>query len=198
MRPIALLRWACVALLGAVGLLLIAQLSRRADHAAEAAALAVAAHESGATIRTASSVTLEFDQLRRSDSLVRGWSSPELNAGVWSDGREAVLRLPTPPADGDLEVVFKLEPFLAPGLPAQRVTIRTANRNVATWRLGVAGLQTVHAVVPKALRSGGDLELHLELPDADAPSRLSNSNDSRQLAVRMTRIDVVAGIAPAP
>lgn len=196
MKSIALLRWACIALLGAVGLLLIAQLSRRADHAAEAAALAVAARESGATLRTASSVTLKFDQLRHSDSLVRGWSSPELNAGVWSDGREAVLRLPTPPTDGDLDVVFKLEPFLARGLPLQRITVRTGGRDVATWRLATTGLQTVHAAIPKALRSSGDIELHLELPDADAPSHLSNSTDSRQLAVRMMRVDVVAGTHP--
>jgi hypothetical protein len=191
MRPLAFIRWGVLGVLVVVGISLLAQLAGRAERSAQSAALAMAARENAAVIRTASGVTIQFDQLRRSDSLMRGWFDPEPPAGVWSDGREAVLKLPVPPAGGDLDVAFKLQPFLAPGLPAQRVVVRTGGSELTTWRLASGEPQTVHATVPRALRSGdANIELHLELPDADAPSHRMDSNDARLLAIRVQRVDL--------
>jgi hypothetical protein len=194
MRPVALLRWGGAAMLVTVALLLLAQLSSRADRSVQAAVGMMTERENAAVIRTASSVTIQFDQLRHSDSLMRGWSDPEPGAGVWSDGHEAVLKLPTPMVGGNLDVAIKAQPFLAAGLPAQRVKVSVGGTEVTTWRLRTGESQTLHAAIPRTARTDlAEIELQLGLPDADTPARLSpGSTDARLLAIMVRRIDVAA------
>ena len=198
MRLVAILHWALAGLLGLVGLLLLAQLSGRADQAARAAESAQLERENAAVIRTPASVTIQYDQLRRSDSLVSGWSAPESGAGVWSNARSATLRLPTPLADGDLDITIKAQPYLAPGLPAQRVVVRAGETVVATWTLTADGSGASHATLPRKARIRPDeVELHLQFPDADVPARRTpDAGDARLLGIKVRRIDLAA-IQPA-
>lgn len=174
---------------------LLVQLSRRADQAVAAAMAA----ETVAVVQTPSAVTLAFDRGPMRENLVHGWSEPEPGTGVWSNGREAVLKLPTPRAAGDLEAAFTVIPFLAPGLPLQQVDVRAGDRPLAAWRLTKPGEQTIRLAIPDNARtSGNEVELHLTFPDADRPSlRTPGSADGRTIAIKLKRVEI-ATTAPSP
>jgi hypothetical protein len=186
-------RWGLAGLLAAVGCSVAIHLFLRADRVAHEAAVR-AEREGAPIVWTETGVTVRWDRPDARAILVRGWSEPESGSGVWSLGHEAVLRLPAPPTDADLDIAFTLEAFIKPGLPAQRVVVRSSGRTIAEWRLTTGGVQTLHATAPKTARAGHtDLELHFDLPDADSPARhVAGSNDGRELAIKLKKIEVVA------
>lgn len=125
-------------------------------------------------------------------ALVKGWSPPEPGSGAWSDGPLAILRLPAAPISGPAAAALKVEPFIAPGRPFQRVTARVGERTLGEWRLTKAEATTLYFQVPAELRDpAGEVTVQLDLPDSDSPARrVEGALDARLLGVKLHEITV--------
>jgi hypothetical protein len=125
-----------------------------------------------------------------SSFLVSGWAKEEVG-GVWSDGPVARIEIPL----GELRssrllVEMTMGSFAPDGVRGQHV------------KLNVAGLKEEFYLTsdPKTYRfqidnsatsdRSGALAIFFELPEAAAPASVSNSQDTRQLGVRLLSIDV--------
>jgi hypothetical protein len=134
---------------------------------------------------------LHMDRPVQPKALAEGWSGPEPGVGTWSVGRRAVLKV-AKAADGPLDVKLTLHPFLAAGLPAQRVTVTSQDRTLAQWRLTANQPQELRVAVPAEARApDGGLVLAFDLPDAETPARrVPGSRDARQIAIKLIRVEV--------
>lgn len=171
-------------------------LDRRAERAVTALEAAANAGHSAAealTIeRTPSRMTIQLDHGVTPHSLAAGWSVSEPGLGVWSVGHHAVLKLQDTPAAASFDLAVTLQPFLAAGLPAQRVVVHAAGRELADWTLTGSGFRTLHLTLPAQARTAdGAIELSLDLPDADSPARRTpGSKDGRMLAVSLKSVEL--------
>lgn len=134
--------------------------------------------------------TFHFDHRAAPQAVLgAGWSTIEPGAGVWTNAKQAVLRLPPAPVAGPAEVTLEVGAFVAPKRPFQRVTARAGDRVLGEWRLTSAATATLRFALPTDLHSGG--EVQLELPDAASPLQLEGAMDPRRLAIKLYRIDIV-------
>jgi hypothetical protein len=192
MRAQRLVLWGAGVIATGLVALLLAFLVRRADDAyagerSGQTAVALALEEMAAG-RTISRLVIRCDGPRRPDALLAGWSTPEAGSGIWSQGQTAVVRLPALSARGPMEVAIDVAPFVRPGRPFQRVTIRAGGTQLGSWRLAAPALLQVR-IPPQARAPGDDVELAFDLPDADAPARLDPASpDKRQIALKLVRI----------
>jgi hypothetical protein len=186
--------------LGVLALVVLAafmflQLTRKAQavYASQrnAGALAAGETESSPPPSAAWRQVLFFDRgAAPAAALVEGWSSPDPGAGVSSNAHRATLLLPPSPYPGAVDVALTVEPFIAPARPFQRVTARIGAQTLGEWRLTKA--ETLHVRVPAELRGpAGDLQLQLDLPDAESPAALvKGAMDPRRLAIALKRITI--------
>jgi len=146
------------------------------------------------TERGPSRLVIYLDRGVRPNCLVEGWSGAEPNFGVWSVGRRAVLKLGGL-QPGPAEITLTLQPFVAPGRPAQRVGLSAHGRRLGDFSLTESSVRTLHVTVPAEVRpANGEVILELELPDAAAPAQhVAGSKDAREIAVNLKRIEASAG-----
>jgi hypothetical protein len=173
----------------------LSQLGQRANGAMRAT-IAITANGGGmadqlTTETDGDRMILHMDRPVQPKALAEGWSGPEPGVGTWSVGRRAVLNV-VGAAAGPLEVKLTLHPFLAAGLPAQRVTVTSQDRTLAQWRLTENQPQELRVTVPAEARDAdGVLVLAFDLPDADTPARrVPGSRDARQIGIKLIRVEV--------
>ena len=175
-----------------VGGFLLQQLVRKADHA-HASRRAAPAAEAGAPPDAAAwRQTLRLDRgAPPAGLLVSGWSAPEPGSGVWSSGPVAALRLPPTPVRDKAKVALLVEAFVAPTRPFQQVRVRAGTRTLGEWRLTSSAITPLEFSAPaELLGPAGELDLQIDLPDADSPSRhVKDSTDPRRLAIKLHRVE---------
>jgi glycosyltransferase involved in cell wall biosynthesis len=125
----------------------------------------------------------------------RGWSYPE-PWGTWTDGAEAELHLKLEsPVQGGLLLEIEGQCFLTEQCQAQRVSVHLGETWLGEWIFEQQNNHGLHSLrIPPELISGPDLRLRLLLPDAHAPSALSQEGDSRQLGLAL----VFLRLSPEP
>jgi hypothetical protein len=134
--------------------------------------------------------TFHFDHATAPQALLgAGWSTIEPGSGVWTNAPQAVLHLPPAPLAGPADVALEVDAFVAPKRPFQRMRARVGDRVLGEWRLTSAKTTTLRFALPAELRSGGDVQL--DLPDAASPLQVNGAMDSRRLAIKLHRVDIV-------
>lgn len=121
-----------------------------------------------------------------------GWSGPESDF-VWSNAREATLRLPFPERlFGEVLVSLRLNPYRAGGrLPPPLVILR--NGNTELLRTAMEAYGTVTVPVQLDPKGQEELVLTLDLPDAISPRQALVGLDERILGIAVygVRVDPV-------
>lgn len=141
------------------GAILLAQLSQRADRAADLVS----------PIRNdIRQVTVLLDRATGTGVLDAGWSTPVLGQGVTSNAAIAGLHLPTSTAAGDVELILVLAS--SPRAPDQSVTVRVGATPVGTWTPHGDREETLRFIVPSKVRSTSyQLDVGFDLPGAPPP-----------------------------
>jgi hypothetical protein len=116
--------------------------------------------------------------------LVSGWSAPE-EAHVWSDGPEAVLQVLTEVPRSRVRLTFEGEPFLAPGVERQAMTLFVNGYRVGFWRLAEPRTYTLSVTLePEQVLTRGEtalLSCVWHLPGSARPADLGQGEDTREL-----------------
>jgi hypothetical protein len=123
--------------------------------------------------------------------LAGGWSAPEGN-GVWSDGTEAVLRLPLA-GSGPWMCSLYASPYPA-DVHGRSLVVRVGGRVAAEWACAAG---TADFGGPLDFRIDEPGHLVLEMPWATSPRELGHSDDDRRLGICLHRI-ALERIADAP
>ncbi len=120
---------------------------------------------------------------------VDGWSHAE-PWGTWTDGHQAVLRLPLKRSPGGpVEVTLEANAFIRPAQPRLNVSVRCAQTVVAEWRLEKADVASYRAIVPASLAArGGALVLSFHIESPKSPRELGESSDGRRLGFGVHRL----------
>jgi hypothetical protein len=115
--------------------------------------------------------------------LASGWGRVE-EKGIWSEGGEAVLRLPIASGgEPNHEVYIKGYAYCRNG-HSQRVDVHANGIKIESWLLLPCDSALPRIQIPKDLRIGSCLELRFALPDAKSPSELGvDPNDYRKLGI---------------
>lgn len=111
-----------------------------------------------------------------------GWSDPEAG-GVWSDGTEALLRLPIT-TTATWKIGLHAQPYPA-GTTQRLITVRVGEQAVAAQTYPPAGSG---APKPLEFTVHDNRPVVLEMPWAMAPRDLGTGGDSRRLGVCLHRI----------
>lgn len=118
-----------------------------------------------------------------------GWSvaAPD---GTRTLGTQSTLRLPRPATPSDYALVLRAKPFsVGEIVPHHRCRILVNGQNCAA--VVIRGRITLEVWVPWSLIADNDhFEVDLELPDAERPSALGETNDRRLLALIVRSIAV--------
>ena len=118
------------------------------------------------------------------------WELPE-DGRRWALGRKSVLRMPVPPVDADLLLLFTVDPFVCAALPKQTMRVVV---NGSTTRLARFGRRAVIAarVARPLFDSAAQLEVSFEHPEIIQPNMVSDSTDSRNLSVGFVSLSVAS------
>jgi len=123
------------------------------------------------------------------DIIREGWSSVE-PFGVWTDGRYAKISIVT--EDIPNEIIINGFPFIAPGLPSQRIKIKLNGKDVFSDKLFGAVKIAVPVSYEKNTNSLNPsinkLIIELELPDASRPVDYNMNADRRLLGFGLQSI----------
>ncbi|ADG09417.1 hypothetical protein B7G68_04675 [Caulobacter segnis] len=145
-------------LIGLVSLLVLTQLSQRADRTYDEA---TAIRVEGRRVLTL------YDRTTPTSVLGSGWTAPVRGEGSWSTAPEAHLNPPTSSFDGEVLVSLTL----ASPPRQQPVTVRLGDAVLGAWTPSSHREETVTFVAPRSLRAHSyDLQLVLEA--GDAPLRI--------------------------
>ncbi len=119
--------------------------------------------------------------------LIAGWSHHEEDY-TWTLGRLSVVRFPEINVKSDYTLKFSGTPFIKKGkIEFQRLFIDVAGINVA--RLMLRGAIDIELFLPShVLGRGPAVEIVFHLPDARSPAHVTETADSRDLAVAMTAL----------
>ena len=135
---------------------------------------------------------LEFQRGIMPDAVRAGWSTPDPNFGLWSDGRKASLAIRQPVAGRDTVLNIRMEAFVAAGRPWQRVHVTVSGRTVADWVIKSAAPATYRLVIPASgFAANSTAEIVFDLPDAASPASVdAGLTDRRTLAIALKSIDI--------
>ncbi|WP_312146155.1 FkbM family methyltransferase [Brevundimonas sp.] len=122
--------------------------------------------------------------------LREGWSDVEAD-GVWSLGKRATVDLICPPSVGvEAVVAIAFKAFVTAERP-QRVEITAGGESLTVVRIP-PGDHRLHIVYQSVPVQDGRVSLTLCLPDACSPKSISVGDDTRELAVKLTSLRVLA------
>lgn len=128
-----------------------------------------------------------------------GWHMPESDGRTWTKGKAAHLRFPlTAKPPERLTLLLTGHPFLAPPeVPGQRVRVRVNGQLVGRLQLTSRRPSTYAVVFRVPPGAGRTIRVTLATPDAVAPAAVTDSSDSRVIGVKIRRVRLVSGAAPA-
>ncbi|AXI48998.1 hypothetical protein C1J03_19565 [Sulfitobacter sp. SK012] len=130
--------------------------------------------------------TFIFDDSGKTEALLAGgWSKPG-PTGVWSLGKTADLALPAPIGASILNL--EAGTFVHGKHPRQRFVIHLGAQRLATVVLRSIPLQRVFLAVPPESPPGR--VIHIRQDDAQIPSEIGASADTRPLGLRMRQLGV--------
>jgi hypothetical protein len=116
--------------------------------------------------------------------LISGWSVPE-EAHAWNNGPETVFELLTDLAQSRVRMTIEGEPFLAPNLSRQALTLYVNGFRAGRWALSDPHTCALTVMLePEQLFSRGDKRLARcvwHIPDSMPPAALGQGSDTRQL-----------------
>lgn len=144
---------------------------------------------------------IRFGMTGNSDSyLGPGWSAAlQLGEICWSEGNRAVLRIPTVPPAGDVELVARLIPYVQPGaVDRQRIAVSVNGQPVTNWVGTRQEIQQFSATIPARMIAGTHTELSFDLPDAVSPRDIARGADPRVLGIALHRLTLRARPASRP
>lgn len=119
--------------------------------------------------------------------LAGGWSHPEAE-WVWTSGPHARLTLPAPA--GALLIGIEASALVFDSQPHQRARLAAGGRVFATLVFATRTPERVMLILPPGAAPWETL--HLYLPDAVIPAAVGLIPDTRQLALRLQRMDLAA------
>jgi hypothetical protein len=124
--------------------------------------------------------------------LASGWSDPEGEDFVWSDGPEAELRFAMAVPTRDMLCRIEVMPFVATGaLLRQRIEVFFNFFRVGYAELA-AGRQTVAFEVPRELFMLRTHRVVFHLPDCASPLALGVGDDGRRLGIALSGFQIAA------
>ncbi len=112
--------------------------------------------------------------------------------GLWTDGTEATIRLPTPlynrqGATLSAEVSAALDPKL---LPVQHAAIFANGEAVGEWVFDEPGVQKRKIVIPPALLKAPTLEMQFRFAKTLSPTEAGTGHDGRRLALLFKNVQL--------
>jgi hypothetical protein len=114
-----------------------------------------------------------------------GWSAPEAEGFVWSDGPEAELLFSIATPARDVVCRLELMPFIAQGaVEQQRVEFYFNHFRVGYAELS-AGRHIIAVYLPRELFMLRTAVLNLHIPGARSPLELGLSADERRLGIAL-------------
>jgi hypothetical protein len=117
-----------------------------------------------------------------------GWGRPE-KTFTWSTGSESTLELPAPIQARDLTLKIHAQPFLAPNLTSQTLSIDVNGTPIGTQSFRDEGMAWFD--IPRAtLTQGGKMNLRFLHPDATSPAAAGVSDDTRVLGFNFTSLEL--------
>jgi hypothetical protein len=140
------------------------------------------------TMSTRIERTIQFGRNGNAEPFqLSGWSGPE-DGFAWTIGAEAKVKLPPMTAAFGFWIEINLAPFLhAPAIPSQSLTLRLGGAK-ATTQLAFVG--TFAWYFPAEVANTGVLVL--EVPDHAKPSDVGVGGDTRDIAVQVRSIRILA------
>ena len=125
--------------------------------------------------------------------LAEGWSFPE-EWGTWSEGRQAVIKIPYSPRQPYygcpyVNVTLDFQTHMS-----QRLAVSMKGKKLFSGKFsGTEGVATFRCPLKEIHASKqNSFSLQLDLPDAVAPNSVSNSLDGRVLGIGLFRIRIAA------
>lgn len=132
---------------------------------------------------------------------IQGWSHPETR-GTWTDGPEAELALRlTPASSGPLRLITHFESVMTnPQQPVQAFTLLANDRVIGHGSVQASELPLLHEVmIPVAFLSvDGILRLTLRIHQPLSPKALGQSEDLRQLGIKISQIQISPATLSSP
>lgn len=111
----------------------------------------------------------------------------EDGAQSWTSAPLAELEIQLPPARQEVQIQIEASPFLVPdAVASQQVFIYLGGIFVGFYRLAGHGVRAFP--VNRSIISGRANRMSLVLPNATAPSALSQSEDMRELGIYLNSI----------
>lgn len=136
---------------------------------------------------------VEYDRNYPFDDSIRaflwsGWSFPEPGNLVWTEGKNATLRVRAADPHGAVELLARVHPFLVDGkLSRQRVDVFANAANVARWEM-TGGEKTYRALLDRSQFAGNGLHLRFAISDPASPAMHGLGVDERLLGVAFSGI----------
>ena len=119
-----------------------------------------------------------------------GLFAPEA-AAAWSDGPDTTMRLTVPSLEQEVILSVDAGAFPIPNQqPVQRVSVFANDQPVAEWTFDTGAAQKQEAVIPRAALADGRLILRFHYAQTISPAQISDSKDTRQLAVLFGRLSL--------
>lgn len=126
--------------------------------------------------------------------LVYGWSIPE-EWGTWSDGSEALIKLPPFESHNARKILLEVQPLLSPAHHKQSVELSINGVSINPVVLTDNSGRLLEIEIPEVVRQqlqqdNPPLNLQFYFPDAVRPVDIGMNIDSRKLAVRLISLTV--------
>jgi hypothetical protein len=158
-------------------------------------------NNSAADFSRSHAIPLPADLIFSSDTnnvarLGGGWNYPDVN-GVWSAAKDAWVELAVHPLDADLLV--RLNTTASTANKKNRIEVSVNGVPMGSWaRYASNASEPIEIRLPRSLIGTGLLAIHIHTRSVSSPFRLGEGNDTRQLGVLLTSIQIrQAESAPA-
>ena len=114
-----------------------------------------------------------------------GWIVTANKDVTWTEGPKSGLSIGFPETTGDIKMIAKIKPLLAPGkVDRQRAFIFVGEEKIGEWLVSINKFQFVEINIPhKLILPSGKTEISFSLPDAQPPNKLGIGTDKRVLAL---------------
>lgn len=105
------------------------------------------------------------------------------NWGRWSYAPTVIFKLSTGLANQDLELNFKIRPYINKAKPYQKTDIYVNNQKLATWIWKDGSQPETILNVPKHLNTTDVMEIRFEVEKPQSPKELGIGEDTRAIAL---------------
>lgn len=123
--------------------------------------------------------------------MLEGWSAPE-EEFIWSDGKKAVLSVPTPDDEKDVRLDITFHAFVEPenNLYEQNIIIYANDQKLNEKTITDNEVKELRIELPNRLVSYPSTEIIIETPNATSPKEIGLSDDERKLGIAIHSITI--------